>query len=159
MLAVLSQGHRMDRPIPLFLQGPPRVPRPQAPRTITLNNVRTHPSHRLAYYRGIYYCLRCGHLAYTEVHSLKHPCQEPRATGKSNLKRLRQDKPPIYILNKFQGWPNVEKTAVPQNIRIPILSRTQLTIQVPPPGRPRPPPLPRAEEEVWSSTLGFDDAE
>ena len=156
LLAVMSQGQRLDRPIPLFLQGPPRVPRPQAPRTVTLNGTTTDPTHRLAYYRGVYYCMRCGHLAYTEVHKLRHPCQPPKATGKSTLKRLREDKPPLYIQKKFQGWPAIEKQAVPQNIRIPILSRTQLRVQVPPPGRPRPA---QHDDQLWSSALSLDDSE
>ena len=140
-----------------FSKGPPRVPRPQAPRTVTFNAITTDPSHRLAYYKGIYICLRCGHLAYTEVHKLRHPCHAPRATGKSNLERFRHDKAPIYIAKKFGGWPQVEQQAVPQHILIPILSRSQLRQQVPPPGRPRAPIM--EDPPIWDPTLGLDDSE
>lgn len=152
MLTVLAQGQRLDRPIPLFQQGPPNLHRPRPPRTITLNGRTTDPSHRLAYYRGLYVCMRCGHLAHTEVHKLSEACHAPKATGSSNLKRLRADKPPYHILKKFNGWPQVERQAVPQNILIPILSRSQLRRQIPLPGQPRAP----AESPIWETTLGFD---
>ena len=77
VLGVLGQHQRLDRPLPLFMRGPPRQEGPQPPVTLTLHGVTTHASHRLAFYRGLYICLRCGHMAHTEVHKLKNACHAP----------------------------------------------------------------------------------
>ena len=123
MLGAIGQEHRLDRTLPLFLRGPPRLPHPQPPITITMNGTTTHESHRLAFYRGLYICLRCGHMAHTEVHKLQDTCHPPRPAGAASLKRMRQDKPPYHIEKRYQGWPEVEKQAIPQNVLIPILSK------------------------------------
>lgn len=159
MLQVQAPSHRLDRPLPLFEQQPLRAYGQQAPRTITLNGILTHPSHRLAFYRGLYICIRCGHMAHTEVHKLRKVCEAPRATGTANLKRMRQDKPPYHIKKKYNGWPEVEKQAVPQSILIPILTRSQLKTQIPPPGTRPTIARPPQESPIWGTTLGFDDSD
>ena len=133
MLGALSHGHRKDQPLPLFVKGPLGQQGPQPPITITLNGITTHASHRLAFYRGLYICLRCGHMAHTEVHKLKDECHAPRPAGVSNLKRMRRDMPPYHIKRRYQGWPLVEKQAIPQHVLIPILSRRHLLRQIPVP--------------------------
>ena len=158
MLGALSQGHRKDLPLPLFVKGPLGYQGPQPPATITLNGITTHESHRLAFYRGLYICLRCGHMAHTEVHKLKDECHAPRSAGVSNLKRMRRDLPPYHIKRRYHGWPSVEQQAVPQNILIPILTRRQLTSQI-----PVPLPIQNLDQpdgdDIWGEALGLDDAE
>ena len=157
MLGALGQQHRLDRPLPLFVQGPLRQAYPQPPVTTTINGVTTQPTHKLAFYRGLYICLRCGHMAHTEVHKLKDACHAPRPAGATNLKRMRQDKPPYHIKRRYKGWPLVEKQAIPQNVLIPILSKAHLKRQIPLPSPIQISDLP--EEGIWDESLGLDDAE
>ena len=158
MLGALSQGHRKDQPLPLFVKGPLGEQGPQPPITITLNGITTHVTHRLAFYRGLYICLRCGHMAHTEVHKLRDECHPPRPAGAANLKRMRRDMPPYHIKRRYQGRPSVEQQAIPQNVLIPILSRRHLTRQIPAP-RPGQNLDQPVDDVIWGEALGLDDAE
>ena len=123
---------------------------------MTLNGITTDPSHRLAFYRGLYICLRCGHMAHTEVHKLKDACHAPRPTGAANLKRMRLAKPPYHIKRRYNGWPQVEQQAIPQHVLIPILSKSRLTSQIPVPSPVRISDPP--DDGIWDEALGLDEA-
>ena len=121
LLDQVYEDHRRDLPAPLFLRAPPG----DHTRTITLNERTSHPSHALLFYRGVYYCNRCGCVATTELHSLADSCKKRRPNGAANLSRLRRSPPapPAHIEKSLGGWPNADNSAVPLNFTIPIVTR------------------------------------
>ena len=121
ILDQIYEDHRRDLPAPLFL----RTAAGDPTRTVTLNGRTSHPTHALLFYRGVYYCNRCGCVATTELHSLWDRCKPRRPMGASNLSRLRRSPPvpPSHIQKTLGGWPNADNAAVPYNYNIPIVTR------------------------------------
>ena len=121
ILDQVFENHRRDAPAPLFLRAPPG----DLSRTVTLNARTSHPTHALLFYRGVYYCNRCGCVATTELHSLADRCHPRRPMGAANLSRLRRlpPAPPSHVYRIHGGWPNEDNSAVPLNYTIPILTR------------------------------------
>ena len=121
ILDQVYEDHRRDQPAPLFLRTPPG----DLSRTLTLNDRTSHPTHALLFYRGVYYCNRCGCVATTELHSLADRYRKRRPMGASNLNRLRRSppEPPAHIQKSLGGWPNADNNAVPLNFTIPIVTR------------------------------------
>ena len=57
---------------------------------------QVHPSHYLAWHRGILYCKRCGYYCQKRVDKLTEPCllKPPNASQARKLSRLREGKHP-----------------------------------------------------------------
>ena len=121
MLNQVYEDYRRDHSAPLFLRAPRRV----LARTLTLNERTSHPSHALLFYRGVYYCNRCGCVATTELHALAEECRTRRPNGAANLARLRSKppKPPYHVERTLGGCPNPDSNAAPLISTIPILTR------------------------------------
>ena len=133
LLDQVYEDHRRDHPAPLFQRAPRRV----LARTLTLNDRTSHPTHALLFYRGVYYCNRCGCVATTELHALADRCRPRRPSGAANLVRLRSrpPRPPYHVERTLGGWPNPDNSAVPLNYTIPILTRRTIPAMVADPSR------------------------
>ena len=133
LLNQVYEDHRRDHPAPLFH----RAPRRTLARTLTLHDRTSHPSHALLFYRGVYYCNRCGCVATTELHSLADECRPRRPNGAANLARLRSKppKPPYHVQRALGGWPNPDNSAVPLTYTIPILTKRTIPKMVTDPAK------------------------
>lgn len=67
-----------------------------------------HPSHRLHYYGGLYFCGKCGCYSTSVLRALGEPCPKVcNATGRSNLKKLLANPPRVPPVMAAAGkkWP------------------------------------------------------
>lgn len=78
------------------------------------NNAELHPTHHLAWYRGLLFCCKCGDYASGKVLILTHECQgrPPNPVQKGSLRRLLQGKVPI----KNFKWPKPPKAKCPAGL-------------------------------------------
>ena len=78
---------------------------------LVFNGVSVNPSHRLRWYRGVLYCLRCGAYSVTRVRTLASPCKMKTST-EGCLRRIRDGKFP----NPKGHWPLPEGEQLPAHI-------------------------------------------
>lgn len=91
---------------PDLIFGTRHVPLPPG-YTVQLRGVRVHPSHKLWYYRGFYYCTQCCAISATMVRHLGSACTMLKSrSGQEKVKRLWKGKPPTarYL------WPSDKAT-------------------------------------------------
>ena len=96
------EGARVDPALCLVANRPQVVSR----RLIAWSaGCRLHASHRLAQYRGVTWCLRCGYYTGTQVCKLRLPCPPaPTKKGLENASRLRRGLRPF----KMKHWPEAD---------------------------------------------------
>ena len=86
---------------PDLIFGTKHVPLPPG-YTVQLRGTRVHPSHKLWFFKGFYYCTLCCSISSTTVRQLGSACTGVRSrAGQEKVRRLWKGKP----LTARYGWP------------------------------------------------------
>ena len=82
-----------------------RIPWIEHQPKIQVGTQTIHASHRIAQYRGLVWCWRCGLVGQSRLQGLAAECRPVRARGQRNLSKLRKGQPPPQY-----EWPQAPTT-------------------------------------------------
>ena len=80
---------------------------------IQVGGTTIHSTHRISWYRGIYWCRRCGSFAITTPRNLRRACEGPTTSGRKTLGRLQRGLTPRSDVR----WPGPDEHPVEPELR------------------------------------------
>ena len=83
---------------------------------IHLGNKTIHFSHKIAKYRGLLYCTKCGSLGTNQARYLAKPCEPPKLVGTRNIRYISAGKRPAGM----DKWPDEQYFVLPTCVSLHV---------------------------------------
>ena len=73
------------------------------PEDCAITDTSIHQSHKMAIYKGLYFCMQCGAVLRNRLVKLRNACMPPTNSGSATLRRLYAGHLPYHV----DQWPSV----------------------------------------------------